>query len=266
LRQPKQYGIKQDNNCFQLYNLYLLTRKKQKTMKTYETGHAKNVANFQTLISFVTAYGEAYNPANEAVTLQVLDTLLKNAQTQIAEVDSAKNAWNLTAGARAAAFEPLKPTATRLMGALKVSGAPGKTIEEAKAINRKIQGSRAKKPTDAEKAVSVSQQSYDSLTENFAKFIDLLAAEPAYKPNEQDLKQTALAATLTGFREKNLAATNAYTAYSNAQIARNAVLYAKNTGLVDTALAVKEYVKSIFGATAPQYKQVSKLEFKRSKN
>jgi len=29
---------------------------------TIETGHAKNVANFQHLIAFVKGYGEMYNP------------------------------------------------------------------------------------------------------------------------------------------------------------------------------------------------------------
>ena len=34
---------------------------------TSETGHAKNVANFQNLIAFVKAYGETYNPSKEAL-------------------------------------------------------------------------------------------------------------------------------------------------------------------------------------------------------
>ncbi len=31
--------------------------------------------------------------------------------------------------------------------------------------------------------------------------------------------------------------------------------------LVETAFDVKKYVKSVFGATSPQYKQISSLEF-----
>jgi hypothetical protein len=33
------------------------------------------------------------------------------------------------------------------------------------------------------------------------------------------------------------------------------------SSMVDTALSVKQYVKSLFGATSPQYKQVSGLKF-----
>ena len=32
--------------------------------------------------------------------------------------------------------------------------------------------------------------------------------------------------------------------------------------MVDIALDTKTYIKSLYGATSPQYKQVSKLEFK----
>ena len=45
-------------------------------------------------------------------------------------------------------------------------------------------------------------------------------------------------------------------------ISRNNVLYANDTGLVDVASDVKSYVKSVYGASSPQYKQVSKLGFK----
>lgn len=36
-----------------------------------ETGHAKNIANFGTLISFVQGYGAAYAPGNAAIAVAV---------------------------------------------------------------------------------------------------------------------------------------------------------------------------------------------------
>ena len=71
--------------------------------------------------------------------------------------------------------------------------------------------------------------------------------------------------TLTNFKTLNTAAINAATPYKNAMIARNTVLYQDNTGLVDTALEVKKYVKSVFGTLSPQYKEISKIEFKKIK-
>jgi hypothetical protein len=48
----------------------------------------------------------------------------------------------------------------------------------------------------------------------------------------------------------------------NAILSRNQILYNPNTGLVDIALSTKSYIKSVFGATSPQYKQVSGLVFR----
>ena len=38
-------------------------------MPIYETGHARNVEHFQTLISFVTGWGAAYQPSNPNIAL-----------------------------------------------------------------------------------------------------------------------------------------------------------------------------------------------------
>jgi hypothetical protein len=62
-------------------------------------------------------------------------------------------------------------------------------------------------------------------------------------------------------KNTNTAAVNAYTPLSNARIDRNKILYDDVTGLVKVAGDVKAYVKSVFGGTSPQYKQVSKLKF-----
>jgi hypothetical protein len=54
---------------------------------------------------------------------------------------------------------------------------------------------------------------------------------------------------------------NTEAALNVARMARNTLLYTKNTGLVDVALGVKLYVKSAFGATSPEYKSISDIQF-----
>ena len=49
------------------------------------------------------------------------------------------------------------------------------------------------------------------------------------------------------------------------RIARDKVLYAEGTGLCDIALDIKNYVKSVFGATSPQFKQVSEVRFTKAR-
>jgi len=43
---------------------------------TSETGHAKNVANFEVLISFCSGYGASYSPSKNALKIPQLQTTL----------------------------------------------------------------------------------------------------------------------------------------------------------------------------------------------
>ncbi|MCM5663674.1 hypothetical protein [Galbibacter mesophilus] len=44
---------------------------------------------------------------------------------------------------------------------------------------------------------------------------------------------------------------------------RNEILYTEETGLHATAKDVKNYVKSVYGAKAPEYKHLRSIEFRR---
>ena len=238
---------------------------------TSEVGHAKNVANFADLIAYCTAYGATYNPSKTALQLTSLNTLLTSAQTELSNVTTAKNAFDTVTGDRQFAFEPLKSLATKVFNYLSVTDATNQTIADAKTINNKLQGRRSgtvseTPPTEggtAPNTVSVSRQSYDMLTENFSALIDLVSSVPSYTPNETELTVTSLTTFHANLQTANTNVTNAEVVYSNARISRNSVLYAENTGLVEIALEVKKYVKAVFGATSPQYKQISGIKFKK---
>ncbi len=245
---------------------------------TSETGHAKNVANFEDLISFCTGYGTAYNPSKAAIQIPSLQALRTTAQNDLSLLTSVNSIFINATNARQAVFNPLKPLATRIVNALDASEASDRLVNDAKTINRKIQGTRSHSKltkadagktedatTEEPKTISVSQQSYDSLIENFKKLIELVASEPTYAPNEPELQVATLTAQATDLEAKNTAVIDTTTKLSNARITRNKTLYNKDTGLVDIAGEVKKYVKSVFGATSPQYKQVSKISFTRPK-
>lgn len=242
---------------------------------TIETGHAKNVATFEDLISFCTGYGAPYNPSKALLKLPALTTQLTGANAALQAVKVAKTAYDNATNARELAFKPLKPLATKIVNALAATEASAQTVDDVKTTNNKIQGKRAKaveKPdatalaagAEPVKTASTSQQSYDKLIDHFAQLIATLTAEPKYLPNENDLKVATLNTMLTDLRAKNTAVISAYTAVSNARIARDKALYAETTGVLDVAQDVKQYVKSLFGATSPQFKQVSGLKFTRS--
>ena len=107
--------------------------------------------------------------------------------------------------------------------------------------------------------------SYDSRIENLDKLIKLLESIGAYAPNEEELKTTSLTTLYNTLKVKNASVVAATTPMSNARISRNNILYKANSGMVDIALDTKTYIKSLYGATSPQYKQVSKLAFKAVK-
>ena len=104
------------------------------------------------------------------------------------------------------------------------------------------------------------------LTENFAALIDLISSIPSYTPNETELTVPSLTAFHANMQTENNNVLNAEVAYSNARIARDTVLYDESTGLVNIASDVKKYVKAIYGATSPQYKQISGIKFTKSKS
>ena len=238
----------------------------------YETGHAKNVANLQDLIAFCTGYGATYNPTKNALKLQQLNTLYTNANNALTDVVTKNTAYNNAVNARIIAFEDLKALSTRIINAFQATDATPEKIADAKGFNRKIQGKRATKTeiqvdpnTPAPKTISSAHLSYDQLIQHFAGLISVLQSEPSYAPNENDLKMATLTAKQADMTAKNTALATAFTAISNSRIARDKVLYKETTGLVDTAKAVKQYIKSIFGASSAEYAQVSVIEFKTVK-
>ena len=242
-----------------------------------ETGHAKNVVNFSKLVSFCTGYGADYNPSNSGISIEALTTMQTDSQNAINSVNSSLPAYNNAIAAREIAFKPLSKLITRVLNALKATGTSDEISDKAVTLVRKLQGRRATaKLTEEEKQalisagkevneISSSQLSFDNRIDNLDKLINLLNSIPEYNPNETELQVASLTTLLEDLRTKNNAAIAATTPLSNARIARNDILYNNGAGLVDKALNVKAYVKSLYGASSPQYHQISGLEFKRYK-
>jgi hypothetical protein len=237
---------------------------------TSEVGHAKNVANFQDLIEFVTGYGATYNPSKNSLKLPQLVALKTTAETKLNDVITKNTTYNNKVNERMLAFSNLKTLATRLVNALQTTDASDETIKDAKGFNRKIQGKRAaatQTPTDtnapAPNTISTNQQSYDQLIQHFSGLKSVLEAEATYTPNETELQVATLTTKIADLNTKNTAVATAYTNISNSRIARNETLYTSENSIYETAGEVKKYVKSVFGASSPQYNQVSGIKFNK---
>ena len=239
---------------------------------TSETGHAKNVANFQDLISFVTGYGATYNPTKTILKLPNLITLQATGSSDIGTVVTDNTGYNNKVNERFTEFSTVKGLSTRLVNALEATDASPEKIKDAKGFNRKMQGKRASiisepidPKTEAPTTISSSQQSYDQLIQHLAGLNSVLFSEPSYAPNENDLKTATVTAKINTLTTKNNEVSTAYTKISNSRIKRDKTIYGTDTGIVDVASEVKKYVKSLFGATSPEYAQISGIEFKRAK-
>ena len=240
---------------------------------TSEQGHNQNAVNYDKLIITCTSFGTAFNPSKAALKIAAMQAQATAAKNSLTTVNALTPAYKNAVAARVVAFKPFDKLITRVNNALKASDTPKEVDDTAQTIVRKLQGRRATaKKTDEEKKVatdagneiteiSTSQMGYDSRLDNFDKLIKLLSSVAAYAPNEADLKITALTALYTDLKAKNLAVINAEVPLNNAKIARNDIMYKDNVGLVDVSVDVKNYIKSVYGATSPQYKQVSSLKF-----
>jgi hypothetical protein len=245
-------------------------------MSSTETGHAKNVSNFETLISFCSGYGAKYQPSQDVLKVANLQTQYISADASLDICKKTETAFDNAVDGRRDAFEDIQPLATRILNALAASGVADNVLEGAKTINRKIHGKRATPIEEPKKSedgtdlpttsISASQQGFDNLIANFNGLLELVSSQEEYNPNEAELTVAGLQAYMAVLKASNTVVKTAYTIWSNDRIERDEVMYGDKTGMVDVAFSVKKYVKALFGASSPQLKQISGLGFKRPKD
>ena len=233
---------------------------------TSEVGHAKNVANLQKLTEQIRVY-TLYNPPVENIKIANLQTLYSDASSILNQVEDKRNANKNAITLRQTAFENLKPTATKIINHLGILGLSQGTIDQAKSLNRLIQGGQKKETTPPEegkekqKTVSTSRQSYTQMAENFGILLQLLGTIPTYNPNEDDLKLANLETYKNSLVDSTQSVDQTEAELNNKLIERDQLLYKDGTGLYSIAQNVKKYVKSLYGATSPEYTNVSSIEF-----
>ncbi len=237
-----------------------------------ESGHEKNIAAFKTILNTCQGYGADYNPVADNLKITNLQTQLTQTQSAQTELLKKRAKLGTTIDERIKAFAQLKPITTRVLNALIVSGVDKLNINTAKTITRKISGKRAAKITEPQNPgeeqpnnSSVSQLSFVNQVAHLSALLELLVELPLYNPNEAPIQVAQLQTYRDQLQTLNDAAMQAYNDFDNAKILRDNKLYAPNTGIFDTAYAIKAYVKSLYGPRSPQYKLISGIELTRKK-
>jgi len=240
---------------------------------TSEVGHAKNIANLNTLNTHILALGNTYNPSNPNLAIHNLQALYTTALAQQQDVNNLVAPYALAVDEREQLFKPLSKEITKLRKAYKATqGVTPAQVEDFMSIARKIKGenrtttksSQATTPQPEQTSHSNSQMSYDQRTNNFQQLIALLQNTPNYNPNETEYQVPTYQAKHALMLQKTQAVANTYVPLNNARSQRNNTLYQTENNLVDTANKAKDYIATILDTSSTQYKAIARLKFKKN--
>jgi hypothetical protein len=243
-----------------------------------ESGHIRNVSNFESLLSGIATFGNDYRPSKAGLKPEALKELLAAARLVLMAANQARSEYIAAVDVRKTAFASMGKYVTRIINALKASDSSVEADKTAMILVRKLRGERVSAFLSAtEMAVleaggkmvrqhSSSQMNFDSRLDNFDKLVYLLETIPEYSPNEPELKVEALKAYYYDLKAKNSEVIVAESKKKSACRRRSELLYTPLTGLVDLAIDAKAYVKSVTGSTDYRYLQIAKLRFKNLKD
>jgi hypothetical protein len=240
------------------------------TLKNIVMSHVKNMQAFGKLTGICTGLGGTYNPGQQNLQVNVMASLMNIAQQSWEEVKEAQSAYDKATNDRELGFRKIRKVSSSVYGMLRASGANSLLLQDACISKRKIWGARITKTPavdlskpDEEKPGTRSSysKSYVTLAEYFDQLVKTVASEPKYSPNEAELAVPSLEQMRTDLFNLNKAVIEAEIRLEEARIKRNTAYYLAPNNLVETAAAVKTYVRSVFGFQSPQHQQVQKLRF-----
>lgn len=133
-----------------------------------ETGHAKNVENWQKMIAACTGFGGVYKPSNANLEVASMSTLHTDVDTLMDGVQTSIVPWKNKVADRENIYTGVRPRTTQMLAAFKACGAAANKVDNMKTYQRQVHGARAKAkpvddpntPGDESKGNSVSHQSY----------------------------------------------------------------------------------------------------------
>jgi hypothetical protein len=237
-----------------------------------ESGHAKNVANFETVTIILIALGAVYSPAQALILLAALQTKLTEAKSALAAVDNAQGVKTLAVDELQAEFEDFDEYLVNIKRTAEVEiNDPALTSDLQNIVNRSRPQSRKTGLVDnpltpeneARTGHSTSMRSYDSLITHLADVHALLSNRSDYKPGDAQYTIAAIEAKISSLTAKNNAAKNAAAALGNTEDARDVILYDEQTGVLKLIKLIKIPLTLKPGKASAAYQQISALEFRK---
>ena len=233
--------------------------------------HIKNMQAFGKLTGVCTGLGGTYNPGQQNLQVNAMTTLLNIAQQSWEEVKEAEKAYDNATNHRELGFRKIRKLSSSVYSMLKACGADPLLMKDALNSKRRIWGAPISKQslvsTEPEAVKADTRPSYGmgyvTMASYFDRLVKTVASEPRYIPNEPELTLVSLQGTLANLFSINQAVIDAEIRLEKARIKRNNVYYIAPENLVDTAMAVKNYVRSVFGYQSQEHQQIQKLHFNK---
>ena len=236
-----------------------------------ETGHAKNVANFEQVIIILTALGAVYNPSQALILLSALQTKLTEAKAALAAVDAAEADKKFRTDQVQAEFEGLYKYVVNIKRSAELEVNDEAFTEDLQSIVNKFNsGSRKTGLEDnpltledeSRTPVSTSQRSRDNQIAHLADIVALLQTR-GYETNDAEYDLPAIEDKRAALAAKNNADKASTATLGNASDERDRVLYDPESGVLKLVKLIKTQLARKPGKTSAAYQQIAALEFRK---
>ncbi|HQU84929.1 MAG TPA: hypothetical protein PKY59_17450 [Pyrinomonadaceae bacterium] len=237
-----------------------------------ETGHSKNVANFETVIIVLTALGTVYNPVQALIMLTALNTKLVKAKAALVTVADTRADRKVKVDTVEKGFAGFYAYAVNLKRAADVSVNDAAFTADLQSIVNKFssKGRDTGLPDDpatpdideSRTARSTAERSRDKQLAHLADLIALLETKTdAYQSNDVEYTIEGAKDFLAARTAENNAAKTAHIVEDNAEAARDEVLYHPETGVLKLVKLIKTELARKPGKESPAYQQIAATEF-----
>lgn len=136
---------------------------------TNETGHVRNLANFNRLIDLCTLFSSRYNPSNPNLQLSALQRQYQQTQQLFADFTNTKTSYQTIVIARQDAFQQAETLPTRILSVLKSNQTNPKVVKIAQNLTKKIRGQRIGKLKEEEEEETKTTKKQDTATDKTEK-------------------------------------------------------------------------------------------------
>jgi hypothetical protein len=237
-----------------------------------ESGHNKNVANFETVIIILTNLGADYAPPQALIVLTALQELLTDAKAVLADIDTAQAAKTVAVDTAQAEFKDLQQYVVNIKRSAEVEVNDEAFTKDIQTIVNKFHppgrqtgiDDAPDTPEDESRTPqSQSQQSRDNQIAYLADLSSLLKTNADYNATGTPYATTAIDARIATLTAVNNAVTTTEAALGTKLDARDDVLYTDKTGITDRFILIKKYVLLTFGKDSAVYQQLNALEFRK---